>query len=86
MPYTITIDSNSNIAKNLVQYLKTFDFVTVTNTKQVSKKKTALAQPVFEEETPEQYEAIMALSKIANRNIARRLAKAKNLNLPFKNK
>ncbi|AVM49302.1 hypothetical protein [Capnocytophaga sp. oral taxon 878] len=86
MPYTITIDSNSNIAKNLVQYLKTFDFVTVTNTKQVSKKKTALDQPVFEEETPEQYEAIMALSKIANRNIARRLAKAKNLNLPFKNK
>ena len=86
MPYTITIDSNSNIAKNLVQYLKTFDFVTVTNTKQLSKKETALAQPVFEEETPEQYEAIMALSKIANRNIARRLAKSKNLNLPFKNK
>ena len=86
MPYTITIDSNSNIAKNLVQYLKTFDFVTVTNTKQLSKKKTTLAQAVFEEETPEQYEAIMALSKIANRNIARRLAKAKNLNLPFKNK
>ena len=86
MPYTITIDSNSNIAKNLVQYLKTFDFVTITNTKQLSKKKTTLAQPVFEKETPEQYEAIMALSKIANRNIARRLAKAKNLNLPFKNK
>ena len=25
----ITIESNSNIAKNLIQYIKTFDFVTV---------------------------------------------------------
>ena len=40
---------------------------------------------LFEEETKEQYEAAMELSKIANRNIARKLAKAKNLNLPFKN-
>ena len=30
MTYTITIESNSNIAKNLIQYIKTFDFVTVT--------------------------------------------------------
>ena len=29
MTYTITIESNSNIAKNLIQYIKTFDFVTV---------------------------------------------------------
>lgn len=40
--------------------------------------------PAFEEETKEQYEAIMELSKIANRNIAHKLAKAKNLDLPFK--
>ena len=31
MAYIITIDSNSNIAKNLIQYIKTFDFVTVTD-------------------------------------------------------
>ena len=39
----------------------------------------------FEEETQEQYELIMALSKKTNRAIARKLDKARNLNLPFKN-
>lgn len=58
MAYIITIDSNSNIAKNLIQYIKTFDFVTVTDestkkapTKTKAKiglKKTAFSQEVLE--------------------------------------
>jgi len=86
MPYIITITNDSPQALAYVEKAKKLDFVKVTKTKEVSKKKTALAQPVFEEETPEQYEAIMKLSKIANKNIARKLDKVKNLNLPFKKK
>ncbi len=86
MPYIITITNDTPQALAYVEKAKKLDFVKVTKTKEVSKKKTALAQPVFEEETPEQYEAIMKLSKIANKNIARKLAKVKNLNLPFKKK
>lgn len=54
----ITIESNSNIAKNLIQYIKTFDFVTVTKepTKKapakvktkVGTKKAAFPQEVLE--------------------------------------
>lgn len=86
MPYIITITNDSPQALAYVEKAKKLDFAKVTKTKEVSKKKTALAQPVFEEETPEQYEAIMKLSKIANKNIARKLDKVKNLNLPFKKK
>ncbi len=39
MGYIIKINSESSIATNLINYLKTFDFVTVT------KEKTALAKP-----------------------------------------
>ncbi|MDO4729496.1 MAG: hypothetical protein Q4B43_10905 [Bacteroidota bacterium] len=39
MGYIIKINSESSIATNLIKYLKTFDFVTVT------KEKTALASP-----------------------------------------
>ena len=92
MTYTITIDSNSLQAESLVRFLKSLDFVKVTNT--TAKKAPAKAKtkaglkkpaPTFEEETKEQYQATMELSKIANRNIARQLAKGKNLDLPFKN-
>lgn len=91
MPYTITITSNSPQALAFVKEAKKLNFAVVTKTKEKApakaKTKAGLAKPAptFEEETKEQYEAAMELSKIANRNIARKLAKAKNLNLPFKN-
>jgi len=52
MAYIITIDSNSNIAKNLIQHIKTFDFVTVTDesTKKAptkTKAKTGLKKTTF---------------------------------------
>lgn len=91
MAYTITINSNSPQALAFVKEAKKLNFAVVTKTKEKApakaKTKAGLAKPAptFEEETKEQYEAAMELSKIANRNIARKLAKAKNLNLPFKN-
>ena len=93
MAYTITITSNSPQALAFVEYVKTLSFVKFTETKSKEKApakgkaKAGLKKPAptFEEETKEQYEAAMELSKMANRNIARKLAKAKNLDLPFKN-
>ncbi|WP_315164233.1 hypothetical protein [Capnocytophaga leadbetteri] len=73
MPYTITIPHDTPQALAYVEKAKKLDFVKVTEIKE------------FEEETQEQYEVIMALSKKTNRAIARKLDKAKNLNLPFKN-
>ena len=73
MPYTITIPNDTPQALAYVEKAKKLDFVKVTEIKE------------FEEETQEQYELIMALSKKTNRTIARKLDKAKNLNLPFKN-
>ena len=67
---------------------KKLDFAKVTKIKETkikekdpikTKKEVKKSMPAFEEETEEQYEAIMELSKIANRNIAHKLAKAKNL-------
>lgn len=84
MPYTITITNDSPQALAYVEKAKKLDFAKVTKIKELAKK-TALAQPDFEEETQEQYELIMALSKKTNRAIARKINKAKNLNLPFKN-
>jgi len=63
-----------------VEKAKKLDFAKVTEIKE-----PILAQPDFEEETQEQYELIMALSKETNKAIARKINKAKNLNLPFKN-
>ena len=94
MAYTITITSNSPQALAFVKEAKKLDFAVVTKTKETKEKAPAKAKakaglkkpkPTFEEETKEQYEAAMELSKIANRNIAHKLAKAKNLDLPFKN-
>ena len=42
MAYTITIDSNSAQAENLVRFLKSLDFVKVTNT--TAKKAPAKAK------------------------------------------
>ena len=74
MPYTITIINDSPQALAYVEKAKKLDFAKVTEIK----------EPV-EEETQEQYELIMALSKETNRAIARKINKEKKLNLPFKN-
>ena len=63
MAYIITIDSNSNIAKNLIQYIKTFDFVTVTDesTKKAptkTKAKTGLKKTTFSQEVLEAAEKL----------------------------
>jgi hypothetical protein len=63
MAYIITIDSNSNIAKNLIQYIKTFDFVTVTDesTKKApakTKAKTGLKKTAFSQEVLEAAEKL----------------------------
>ncbi len=47
--------------------------------KTTTKEKSALVEPAFEEESLEDYEFIMALSKETNRNVAHRLAKEKNI-------
>jgi hypothetical protein len=88
MAYTITITSDSPQALAFVKEAKKLDFEKVTKIKETkikekdpikTKKEVKKSMPAFEEETEEQYEAIMELSKIANRNIAHKLAKAKNL-------
>ena len=80
MPYTITITNDSQQALAYVEKAKKLDFAKVTEIKE-----PVLTQPDFEEETQEQYELIMALSKETNRAIARKINKEKKLNLPFKN-
>ena len=80
MPYTINITNDSPQALVYVEKAKKLDFAKVTEIKE-----PVLAQPDFEEETQEQYELIMALSKETNRAIARKINKEKKLNLPFKN-
>lgn len=90
MPYIITVLNDSPQALAYVKEAETLDFVKVTKTKE-TKKKTATkakatpapAEPIFEEETQEQYEMIMALSKETNRAIAHKINKIKNLNLPL---
>ena len=78
---TFTINESHPQASALVELLKTFSFVSFKETKTMTKKtttkeKSALA---FEEESLEDYEFIMALSKETNRNVAHRLAKEKNI-------
>ena len=80
MPYTITITNDSPQDLAYVEKAKKLDFAKVTEIKE-----PVLTQPDFEEETQEQYELIMALSKETNRAIARKINKEKKLNLPFKN-
>nr|WP_314992278.1 hypothetical protein [uncultured Capnocytophaga sp.] len=96
---TLKIKSFSIIADNNQQPLvfvkvKEDGSLVVIETKGIKEKAPAKAKtkvglkklvPTFEEETKEQYEGAMELSKITNRNIARKLAKAKNLDLPFRN-
>ena len=63
MAYIITINSNSNIAKNLIQYIKTFDLVTVTDesTKKArtkTKANTGLKKTTFSQEVLEAAEKL----------------------------
>ena len=88
---TFTINASHPQASALMELLKTFSFVffegTKTKTqKTVTREKSALVEPTFEEESPEDYEFIMALSKETNRNVALRLAKEKNIILPSQKK
>ena len=78
---TFTINASHPQASALMELLKTFSFVffkgTKTKTKKtVTREKSALA---VEEESLEDYEFIMALSKETNRYVAHRLAKEKNI-------
>jgi len=91
MSMTFTINESHPQASALVELLKTFSFVSFKETKTKTKKtttkeKSALVEPAFEEESPEDYEFIMALSKKTNRNVAHRLAKEKNIILPSQKK
>ena len=91
MSMTFTINESHPQSSALVELLKTFSFVSFKETKTKTKKtatkeKAALVEAAFEEESPEDYEFIMALSKEANRNVARRLAKEKNIILPSQKK
>ena len=91
MSMTFTINESHPQASALVELLKTFSFVSFKETKTMTKKtttkeKSALVEAAFEEESPEDYEFIMALSKETNRNVARRLAKEKNIILPSQKK
>ena len=83
MSMTFTINASHPQASALMELLKTFSFVffkgTKTKTKKTTKEKSALVEPAFEEESLEDYEFIMALSKETNRNVALRLAKEKNI-------
>ena len=79
---TFTINASHPQASALVELLKTFSFVSFKETKTKTKKtvtreKSVLVEPAFEEESPEDYKFIMALSKETNRNVAHRLAKEK---------
>lgn len=62
MTYTITIDSNSLQAESLVRFLKSLDFVKVTNTtakKAPAKaKKEGLKKPAFSQEVLEAAEKL----------------------------
>jgi len=90
MSVTFAINESHPQASALVKLLKTFSFVsfkeTKTKTKKTTKEKSALVEPAFEEESLEDYEFIMALSKETNRNVAHRLAKEKNIILPSQKK
>ena len=91
MSVTFTINESHPQASALVELLKTFSFVSFKETKTKTKKtatkeKAALVEAAFEEESPEDYEFIMALSKETNRNVAHRLAKEKNIILPSQKK
>jgi hypothetical protein len=83
MCYTITINSNSVQAQNLVNYIKTFDFAEVTpifseEVLEASKvlkmtPEEIIAAAKEEEMTPDDYAWVMMISKKINRNIARRM-------------
>ena len=92
MCYTITINSNSAQAQNLVNYIKTFDFAEVTSnfseevleaskvTKMTPEEIIAAAEEY--QMTPEDYAFTMIISKKINRGIAKRMCK--DFNIPYK--
>ena len=88
---TFTINESHPQATALVELLKTFSFVSFKETKtktekSATKSKLTLVEAASEEESPEDYAFIMALSKETNRNVALRLAKEKNIILPSQKK
>ena len=64
---------------NFLRHSVAFKETKTKTKKTVTREKSALVEPTFEEESPEDYEFIMALSKETNRNVALRLAKEKNI-------
>ena len=64
---------------NFLKHSVAFKETKTKTKKTATKEKSALVEPAFEEESPEDYEFIMALSKETNRNVAHRLAKEKNI-------
>ena len=64
---------------NFLRHSVAFKETKTKTKKTATKEKSALVEPAFQEESPEDYEFIMALSKETNRNVALRLAKEKNI-------
>jgi len=71
---------------NFLKHSVAFKETKTKTKKTTTKEKSALVKPAFEEESLEDYEFIIALSKETNRNVAHRLAKEKNIILPSQNK
>ena len=92
MCYTITINSNSTQAQNLVNYIKTFDFAEVTSTFSEEVLEASKVLKVIPSEivaaaeeykmSPDDYAWTMMISKKVNRNIAKRVCK--DFDIPYK--
>ena len=92
MCYTITINSNSTQAQNLVNYIKTFDFAEVTSTFSEEVLEASKVLKVTPSEivaaaeeykmSPDDYAWTMMISKKINRNIAKRVCK--DFDIPYK--
>lgn len=75
MSYIATINSNNPEALEVINYLKTFDFVKVTKKKESKKNATVTSEVLEEDENgiPLKFkDKIMAMSKQANRNMTKR--------------
>ena len=76
MPYTITLNNDSPQALAFVEFAKNFDFLKVTKKRETQK---ALAKPEIDDLEEDEYgipikyrDEIMALSKKANKAVAKR--------------
>lgn len=95
MCYTITINSNSAQAENLVNYIRTFDFAEVTEVTPTFSQEVLEASKVLKvtpeeivasaeeyQMSPDDYAWTMMISKKINRNITKRMCK--DFNIPYK--